>query len=92
MTVPKLARGACKWMPALEHLFDSSTTQARKKVVCCGCDNQVEHQHSWATVPYGRNGIRLPLPVFLFCGVCRVSKDATEEWMRSYQQQYRQTP
>lgn len=84
MSVPMLARGACRWMPAVEHLVESSTSQARKVVVCCGCRANTEHQYSWASVPYGRNGTKLPLPVYLFCTVCRHSKDATEEWMTAH--------
>jgi hypothetical protein len=60
------------------------STRERDMVKCCNCKQLTAYNAAWACVPYGRNGIRLPLPTFLHCRLCASTKDATELWMQAF--------
>lgn len=71
-------------MPSNQHLIMTGSSPIRTLVKCCGCSEKVAHSESWITKAFGRNGIGLPLPVYVFCVICKNSHDPTEAFMSAH--------
>lgn len=77
--------GGCKWITVYEHsnLTLSERRTNVSEITCCGCKARVPYVEAWVSLPLGRHGNRLPLPVFLFCSDC-TQKDATKAYQAAW--------
>lgn len=78
--------GGCKWISTFEHarLTLSERKANAETITCCGCKAKVPYVDSWVTLPLGRHGNRLPLPVFVHCQNCAETKDATKAYQAAW--------
>lgn len=73
-------------MLAVEHSLSTGALRRpdRNQIVCCGCRVKVPYTESWALVPFGIHGNKLPLPSFLFCLSCSLILDPQVAYRRAY--------
>lgn len=86
MTDVDLEQGGCKWLTTYEHAFQTGTRRvaASAEITCCNCKLRVPYTEAYVTVPYGKHGNRLPLPVFVHCYSCSLILDPQQAYQLAW--------